>query len=180
MSRLGKVPVSIPSGVKLASDTAAITITGPKGTLKFPLHNSLKVEVTGAIAKVSRSGDTRESKSHHGLTRAMIANMVRGVSEGYERRLEISGVGWGAKIEGKDIVVTIGFCHPARVTIPQGVTVECPQPTHVVIKGIDRHIVGQLAAKIRKIRPPEPYNAKGIKYAEETIKRKQGKSFGTT
>lgn len=180
MSRLGKVPVSFPSGVKIAAGAEGISVTGPKGTLKFPLHSALKVEIAGTLAKVSRAADSREAKSHHGMTRAMLANMVRGVSEGYEKRLEINGVGWGAKVEGKDVVVTIGFCHPVKVNIPQGVTVECPQPTQVVIKGIDRQIVGQLAAKIRKIRPPEPYNAKGIKYSDEQIKRKQGKSFGTT
>lgn len=180
MSRLGKVPVSIPSGVKIASDAGAVTVTGPKGSLKFPLHRMLKLDLQGATLRIARSEDSREAKIHHGLTRAMIANMVTGVASGYERKLEISGVGWGAKVEGKDVVLTIGFCHPVRIPIPQGVTVECAQPTAVTIKGIDKQAVGELASKIRKVRPPEPYNAKGIKYAEETVKRKQGKSFGTT
>jgi large subunit ribosomal protein L6 len=180
MSRLGKVPVALPSGVKLASDKGTITVTGPRGSLKFPLHSNLTLDVAATVVRIKRQGDTREAKTHHGLTRAMIANMVRGVTEGYEKRLDINGVGWGAKIEGKDVVLTIGFCHPARIPIPQGVTVETPQPTQIVIKGIDRQVVGQLASKIRKVRPPEPYNAKGIKYSDETIKRKQGKSFGTT
>jgi large subunit ribosomal protein L6 len=180
MSRLGKVPVPLPSGVKITADSGAVSVAGPKGTLKFPLHSSLKVEVAGSLVKVHRSGDTRETRTHHGLTRAMIANMVTGVTSGYERKLEINGVGWGAKIEGKDVVLTIGFCNPVRIPIPQGVTVECPQPTNVIVKGIDKQMVGELAAKIRKVRPPEPYNAKGIKYSDEMIKRKQGKSFGTT
>jgi large subunit ribosomal protein L6 len=180
MSRLGKVPVPVPSGVKLASDAATITVTGPKGSLKFPLHRTLKVEVAGPVAKVIRSEDSREAKVHHGLTRAMIANMVAGVTQGYERRLEIVGVGWGAKVEGKDVTLTIGFCHPVKTAIPQGVTVECPTPNLVIIKGIDRQTVGELASRLRRVRPPEPYNGKGIKYVEEVIKRKQGKSFGTT
>ena len=180
MSRLGKVPVQLPSGVKVSADAGAVTVTGPKGTLKFPLHRTLKLQTEGALLRVARGEDSRESRTFHGLTRAMIANMVMGVSAGYERKLEISGVGWGAKVEGKEVVITIGFCHPVRIAIPQGVTVECPQPTNVTIKGIDKQMVGELAAKIRKVRPPEPYNAKGIKYAEETVKRKQGKSFGTT
>lgn len=180
MSRLGKVPVNVPSGVKVAADAGSLSVTGPKGTLKFPLHSALKVEANGSLIRVHRSAESREARSFHGMTRAMLANMVKGVTDGYEKKLEINGVGWGAKIEGKEVVVTIGFCHPARVVIPTGVTVECPQPTQVVIKGIDRQAVGQLAAKIRKIRPPEPYNAKGIKYSDEIIKRKQGKSFGTT
>jgi large subunit ribosomal protein L6 len=180
MSRLGKVPVPLPSGVKITAEGGAVSVAGPKGTLKFPLHSALKVEVAGALVKVHRSGDTRETRTFHGLTRAMIANMVTGVTSGYERKLEINGVGWGAKVEGKDVVLTIGFCNPVRIAIPQGVTVEAPQPTNVVVKGIDKQMVGELAARIRKVRPPEPYNAKGIKYAEETIKRKQGKSFGTT
>jgi large subunit ribosomal protein L6 len=180
MSRLGKVPVSIPAGVKLSTDASSVAVTGPKGTLKFPLHNAIKIDVKGTVATLSREGDTRETRTFHGLTRAMVANMVVGVTQGYERKLEISGVGWGAKVEGKDVVLTIGYCHPVKIPIPQGVTVECPQPTNVIIKGIDKQAVGELAAKIRKVRPPEPYNAKGIKYAEEVVKRKQGKSFGTT
>lgn len=180
MSRLGKVPVAVPSGVKVAPDKGTITVTGPKGSLKFPLHRALTLDVSGSVVRVGRNGETREARAHHGLTRAMLSNMIKGVTDGYEKRLEINGVGWGAKIEGKDVSVTIGFCLPVKVAIPQGVTVECPQPTQVVIKGIDRQVVGQLAAKIRKIRPPEPYNAKGIKYSDEVIKRKQGKSFGTT
>lgn len=180
MSRLGKVPVKIPSGVKITVDESSVAVAGPKGTLKFPLHPAVKVNVQGNVATLSRNADSRTTRTFHGLTRAMIANMVVGVTQGYERKLEISGVGWGAKVEGKDVVLTIGFCHPVRISIPQGVTVECPQPTNVTIKGIDKQAVGELAARIRKVRPPEPYNAKGIKYAEEVVKRKQGKSFGTT
>lgn len=180
MSRLGKVPVAIPSGVKLTTDKGAITVTGPKGSLKFPLHRDLTLDIAGSTLHVKRAGNTRDAKVHHGLTRAMVANMVRGVSAGYEKNLDIAGVGWGAKVEGKDVVLTIGFCHPVRIPIPAGVTVETPAPINIIIKGIDRQCVGQLAAKIRMVRPPEPYNAKGIKYSDEVIKRKQGKSFGTT
>jgi large subunit ribosomal protein L6 len=180
MSRLGKVPVPVPSGVKVSAESATLSVTGPKGTLKFPLHSTLKLDSAGPLIKISRSEDTRESRVFHGLTRAMLANMITGVSQGYERKLEISGVGWGAKVEGKEVVLTIGYCHPVKIPIPQGVTVECPQPTQVSVKGIDKQMVGELASKIRKVRPPEPYNAKGIKYSDETVKRKQGKSFGTT
>ena len=128
--------------MKITAEGGAVSVAGPKGTLKFPLHSALKVEVAGALVKVHRSGDTRETRTFHGLTRAMIANMVTGVTSGYERKLEINGVGWGAKVEGKDVVLTIGFCNPVRIAIPQGVTVEAPQPTNVVVKGIDKQMVG--------------------------------------
>lgn len=185
MSRLGKVPVSVPAGVKIAADAASLTVTGPKGSLKFPMHSELSLETvsqgtSGATARISRKSDSREARAHHGMTRAMLANMVRGVTDGYERRLEVNGVGWGAKVDGKTVVMTVGYCQLVRIPIPQGVTVECPPPNGILIKGIDRQVVGQLAAQIRATRPPEPYNAKGVKYSDEIIKRKQGKSFGTT
>jgi large subunit ribosomal protein L6 len=180
MSRLGKVPVAVPSGVKIASEKGTFTVSGPQGSLRFRLHSALSLEVAGPIAKVLRADDSREAKAHHGLTRAMLANMVRGVTQGYEKRLEVVGVGWGARIEGKDVALTIGYCHPVKLPIPQGVTVECPSQNLVIIRGTDRQIVGELAARIRRVRPPEPYNGKGIKYSDEVIRRKQGKSFGTT
>ncbi len=180
MSRLGKIPVAVPKDVKVNPAKASFSVTGPKGTLTFPLHRALSIEVKATSAVVGRSDDSRESKTHHGLTRSMLENMVMGVSKGYERRLEISGTGWGAKLDGKDVVLTVGFCNPARIPIPPDVKVECPSPTSILVKGIDRQKVGQLAAKIRKVRPPEPYNAKGVKYSDEVIKKKQGKSFGTT
>jgi large subunit ribosomal protein L6 len=180
MSRLGKVPVLVPSGVKVTSEKEAFSVSGPKGSLRFPLHHDLGLDIAGDRVRVQRRAETREARAHHGLTRAMLANMVRGVTEGYEKRLEIVGVGWGAKIEGASIVLTVGFCHPAKIPIPKGVTAECPSANLVVIKGSDKQSVGELAATIRRVRPPEPYNGKGVKYSDEVIKRKQGKSFGTT
>ena len=180
MSRLGKVPVAIPSGVKIAPGQGDFTVSGPKGNLKFRLHSALKIEIAGTTAKVLRSDESREARAHHGLTRAMLANMIMGVTAGFEKRLEVVGVGWGVKVDGKDVVLTIGFSHPVRIPIPQGVSVECPTPNLAILKGNDRQVVGELAARIRRVRPPEPYNGKGIKYVDEVIKRKQGKSFGTT
>lgn len=181
MSRLGKTPVAVPTGVKIVPEKGSFTVTGPKGSLKFNLHESLTLDVSGPKAKVVRGAETREARAHHGLTRAMLANMVQGVTEGYEKRLEVVGVGWGARVEGaKEVVMTVGYCNPVRIPIPKNTTVECPTANLVVVKGIDRQVVGELAAKVRSSRPPEPYNGKGVKYVEEQIKRKQGKSFGTT
>ena len=182
MSRIGNKIIDIPGGVTVTVSDAKITVKGPKGSLDLPGRPEIKVEVKGSqltCLNVGTEGD-REARSHHGTTRARLAAMVKGVSGGYEKNLEIIGIGYNAKLLGKDIVLALGFANTIRVPIPAGVTVECPDPTKLSIKGSDKQVVGQLAAQIRKIRPPEPYKGKGVKYSTETIKRKAGKAFGST
>jgi large subunit ribosomal protein L6 len=183
VSRIGKQPVPIPSGVKVSQSAqegaTKVLAEGPKGKLALQLRPEVSVSVEGNLVKVKRHGDGAFDKAYHGTVRALIANMLKGVSAGFEKRLDIEGVGYGAKIENKQLVLQIGFSHPVPMEIPAGLTVELPKPTAVVIKGADRQLVGEFAARVRRVRPPEPYKGKGIQYAGEKIIRKVGKAFGS-
>jgi large subunit ribosomal protein L6 len=177
MSRIGKLPVKIPEKVKVAIAGTTIKVEGPKGKMSFPFNPVVKVEVAGNEVRVSRPDESRLAKGLHGLTRTLVRNALDGVTKGYERTLEISGVGFKAELKGKAINFTLGFSHPVVFPLPEGVAAEVdPKQTKVTIRGVDKHLLGLTAAKIRALRPPEPYKGKGIKYAEETIRRKEGKT----
>jgi large subunit ribosomal protein L6 len=179
MSRIGKAPVTIPKGVKTTLAGGMLTVEGPLGKLEHRVHPAVGLSIDPAVVTVTRSSDNRLSRSIHGLTRALIANMVEGVSKGYEKKLEINGVGYEAAIEGKILVLKLGFNRPVRFPLPTTVTIEAPTPTSLLIKGIDNQQVGSVAAAIRKLRKPEPYKGKGIKYSDEVIRRKAGKAFAS-
>ena len=182
MSRIGKQPINLPSGVSLEVGAArSVKVKGPKGELGITLRPEVDVSVDGNEANVGLSGTgaARQARAFHGMTRALINNMVLGVSNGFEKVLEIQGVGWNAAAQGRQVVLNIGFCHPVNIPMPDGVDAETPNPTTIVIKGIDKQAVGQVAAVIRKVRPPEPYKGKGIRYRGEFVRRKAGKSFGS-
>lgn len=180
MSRIGKAPVPVPAGVTVDVKSNNVAVKGPKGNLSINLRPEVKVKVEGneAIVELSGAGGAREARAYHGLTRALINNMVVGVTQGFEKKLEIVGVGWNAKAQGKKVTLNIGFCHPVDVTMVEGVTVETPGPNQIVLSGPDRQAVGQMAAQIRAVRKPEPYKGKGIRYHDEVVRRKAGKSFG--
>jgi len=181
MSRIGKQPVEIPAGVTVDAKGQDVSVKGPKGNLSMTVRPEIDIAVEGNALTVTPngSGPTRESRAFHGMTRALINNMVVGVSKGFEKKLEIVGVGWNAQAQPKQVVLNIGFCHPVDVPLPEGVSAECPNPTAITITGADRQAVGQVAAKIRAVRPPEPYKGKGIRYQGEYVRRKAGKTFGT-
>jgi large subunit ribosomal protein L6 len=177
MSRVGKLPVKIPDKVKVSVVNGDVKVEGPKGKMQFPYNPMVKVEVAAGAVQVSRPDDSREARGLHGLTRTLVRNAIDGVVKGYERTLEISGVGFKAEAKGKEINFTLGFSHPVVFKLPDGVTAEVDaKQTRVTVRGVDKHLLGLTAAKIRALRPPEPYKGKGIKYAEETIKRKEGKT----
>jgi large subunit ribosomal protein L6 len=176
MSRIGKMPVPVPSGVDVSVSGQQVAVKGPKGALARTFPERVQVKVEDGVATVTRDGDSRESKALHGLSRALLANMVTGVSQGFTRQLEIIGVGYRAALKGRDLEMQLGFSHPVPFAAPEGITFEVPEPTKIVISGIDKEAVGQVAANIRKIRPPEPYKGKGIRYAGEQIRRKAGKA----
>lgn len=176
MSRIGKQPVSIPSGVTVNVAASGVTVKGPRGTLTLTVPSVCTVAVDGGKIVVTRANDLKPVRALHGTTRAHLANMVKGVSAGFTRDLEIIGVGYKAESKGKVVVLTLGYSHPIEFPVPEGITVETPEPTKIRVSGIDRQRVGQVAALIRALRKPEPYKGKGIKYVEETIVRKAGKS----
>jgi large subunit ribosomal protein L6 len=170
-------PITIPSGVDVKIDGARVTVKGPKGELEQTLVGGVSVSRTDDVLNVERVDDTRENRSLHGLQRSLIANMVTGVSDGFVKELEIVGVGYRAQAQGPEkIEIAVGFSHPVHVQAPAGVTFEVPQPTRIVVRGFDKQLVGQVAADIRKLRKPEPYKGKGIRYAGERVQRKAGKS----
>ncbi len=176
MSRVGKMPVTVPSGVDIQVDGSQVTVKGSKGQLSREFPDRVTFSMEDGVISVVREDDTRESKALHGLSRALLANMVHGVSEGFNKVLEIQGVGYRASLKGQDVELLVGFSHPVDVPAPDGITFEVPEPTRIVISGIDKEQVGQVAANIRKIRPPEPYKGKGIRYAGEYVRRKAGKA----
>ena len=177
MSRIGRAPITVPAGVEVTvSENNHITVKGPKGTLERTVVPQMKVEVKDGVLTVSRPDDTKENRSLHGLTRSLIHNMVVGVTEGFEKKLEINGVGYRAAKEGNKLVLTIGYSHPVEIEDTADIKTEVPNPNHIVIKGIDKQKVGQFAAEVRGKRPPEPYKGKGIKYDYEVIRRKEGKT----
>ena len=177
MSRIGKMPVAVPAGVEVTiADGNLVTVKGPKGTLTQQLEPSMTIRQEGAELLVSRPNDEKENRALHGLTRALLHNMVVGVTEGYKKSLEINGVGYRAAKEGSKLILTIGYSHPVEVSEIPGITIEVPQPNQIVISGCDKQMVGQFAAEVREKRPPEPYKGKGIKYTDEVIRRKVGKT----
>jgi large subunit ribosomal protein L6 len=177
MSRVGKMPVKIPEKVKVSVDGHLVKVEGPKGKMTFPFNPQVSVVVEKGEVRVGRPDESRLSKGLHGLTRTLVKNAVEGVVKGYDRGLEISGVGFKAEVKGKDIHFTLGFSHPVVFKLPDGITAEVDaKQTKLTVRGVDKHLLGLTAAKIRALRPPEPYKGKGIKYAEEIIRRKEGKT----
>ncbi len=176
MSRIGKAPIPIPDGVEVTVAGSHVTVKGPNGTLEHDAPEKIAVAVADGEVIVSREGDERSARALHGLTRSLVANMVTGVSEGFTRELQIVGVGYRAQSKGSGIELQVGFSHPVVFDAPDGITIEVPQPTQVIIKGADKQLVGQVAADIRKVRKPEPYKGKGIRYVDEHVRRKAGKA----
>ena len=175
MSRIGNAPIDLPSGVEASLDGNAVVVKGPKGTLTQSLDPRISVSVEDGVLTVARENDERESRALHGLTRALIANMVIGVSTGYSKELQAVGVGYRGALKGTTLELQVGFSHPVAIEAPEGITFEVPEPTKFIISGIDKQLVGQVAANIRASRPPEPYQGKGIRYQGEYIFRKEGK-----
>jgi large subunit ribosomal protein L6 len=178
MSRIGKKPVAIAKGVKVEVKDGKIVVSGPKGQLEEKLRGDVAIKIEGETVKVERQNDNKETKALHGLYRALISNMVAGVSNGYTKKLEITGVGFKAELKQNFIMLSLGFSHPIYFKPPEGVKVEVPQPTAVIISGIDKQLVGSVAAKIRSFKKPEPYKGKGVKYEGEVVRRKEGKTAG--
>ncbi len=176
MSRIGRMPISVPAGVDVNIDNNVVTVKGPKGTLTREFKSSMIIEFADGTINVSRPDETKMNKSLHGLTRTLIANMVEGVTNGYSKTLEIEGVGYRAAKQGKDLVMNLGYSHQVIVPEIDGITIDVPQPNKIIVNGIDKQVVGQIAAEIREKRPPEPYKGKGIRYAGERIIRKEGKA----
>jgi large subunit ribosomal protein L6 len=177
MSRVGKIPVKIPEKVKVAVDGTTVKVEGPKGKMSFPFNPVVKVVVDKGQVQVSRPDETRLAKGLHGLTRTLVKNALEGVTKGYEKVLEISGVGFKAELKGKEIHFALGFSHPVVFKLPEGITAEVdPKQTRISVRGVDKHLLGLTAAKIRGLRPPEPYKGKGIKYSTEIVRRKEGKT----
>ena len=177
MSRIGKQPIEIPGGVEVTVGEAnVVTVKGPRGTLTQPMHVDMRVFVEDGQLRVERPDDEGFHRSLHGLTRSLLANMVAGVTEGFQKQLQIVGVGYRAALKGKDLEVQAGYSHPVLVTVPEGIEFEVPTPTQIIVRGNDKQAVGEIAAKIRKIRKPEPYKGKGIRYEGEYVRKKAGKS----
>lgn len=176
MSRIGKKKILLPNGVSVSVDGSTVVVKGPKGVLSGPVHPLLSLRVDPDGVQVVKNSDHRKADALSGLTRSLVANMVKGVTEGFTRQLEIVGVGYRAELSGKELIFQLGYSHRVPFRLPEGVTAEVPKPTQIVLKGIDRALLGQTAAKIRALRKPEPYKGKGIKYLEENIRRKVGKA----
>ena len=179
MSRIGKKEIPLPKGVEVRQDGNTVHVKGPKGTMATPLVPGISMQVENNIIKFERKNDEGKTRAFHGLMRALVANNVKGVSEGFKRELDIVGVGYRAEVKGKEVVFQLGYSHPVRFTIPEGIeiTVE-PKTGHITVTGIDRQKVGQTAAEIRGLREPDPYKGKGIKYSDELVRRKAGKAAG--
>ena len=176
MSRIGKKPITVPAGVEVKINGSEVTVKGPKGELKNTFNSDMAIAMEGNEIIVTRPSDDKEHRSLHGLTRTLIANMVEGVSNGYSKTLEVNGVGYRVQKQGKNLVMNLGFSHQVIVEEVPGITIEVPGPNQIVISGADKQQVGQFAAEVREKRPPEPYKGKGIKYADEHIRRKEGKA----
>ncbi len=175
MSRIGRKPIPIPDGVNVDVKQGTVNVKGPKGELTQVVDRDMKVSVDDGTLNVARPTDRGEHRALHGLTRSLIANMVEGVTDGFERRLEIQGVGYRAQLKGRVLELALGYSHPVTVEAPEGIEFELPQPTEVIVRGVDKQLVGEVAARIRKQRPPEPYKGKGVRYAGEHVPRKVGK-----
>jgi large subunit ribosomal protein L6 len=179
VSRIGKLPITIPSGVKVAVEPKEVCLEGPKGKLKTAVPPGVRVRVEGNVVRVEREGEERNVRALHGLTRKLIANMAQGVSQGFIRVLEINGVGYRAEVKGQEIHITLGFSHPVVFPLPAGVTATVERQVIITLSSADRQLLGEAAAKLRGLRPPEPYKGKGVKYREEVIRRKAGKAVGS-
>jgi large subunit ribosomal protein L6 len=175
MSRIGRKPISVPAGVTVAIEPESVRVNGPKGELVERIHRDITVEQNDDVLTVTRPTDRGEHRALHGLYRSLVANMVVGVTEGYAKTLEIQGVGYRAVLKGRDLELALGYSHPVSIKAPDGIDFEVPQPTRVIVRGIDKQLVGEIAANIRKQRPPEPYKGKGIRYEGEYVARKVGK-----
>jgi len=175
VSRIGRKPVTVPDGVTVDIKPGMVSVKGPKGELSQALSPDMKVTQSDGTLTVDRPTDRGEHRALHGLTRSLIANKVTGVTDGYEKRLEIQGVGYRARLQGKALELSVGYSHPVSVSAPDGIDFEVPVPTQVVVRGIDKQLVGEIAARIRRTRPPEPYKGKGVRYAGEHVRRKVGK-----
>ena len=179
MSRIGRAPITVPAGVEVnVADGNAVTVKGPKGTLTQNLHPNMTITQEGNVITVTRPNDLKENRSLHGLTRTLLNNMIVGVTEGYTKKLDVNGVGYRVAKEGNKLVMNLGYSHQVIMEEKAGITIEVPDPNHIHIIGCDKQLVGQFAAEVREKRPPEPYKGKGIKYADEVIRRKVGKTGG--
>ena len=176
MSRIGKKPIDMPKGVKLEIKEGEIIVTGPKGTLKRPLLEGMTVQADGNVVNVQRSSEEKKIMGYHGLMRTLIANMVEGVHNGFERKLEIIGIGYRAEMQGNNVVFYLGYSHPIAFALPQGISAQVDKQTSLTVKGIDKELLGEVAAKMRALRKPDAYKNKGVKYANEVLKKKAGKS----
>ena len=177
MSRIGRAPIAIPAGVEIkVEDNNVVTVKGPKGTLTQQFNPNMAIEQEGAELRVTRPNDLKENRSLHGLTRTLLHNMVVGVTEGFKKTLDVNGVGYRVAMEGGKLVMNLGFSHQVIMEAPAGITIETPSANQIVVSGFDKQLVGQFAAKVREKRPPEPYKGKGIKYSDEVIRRKVGKT----
>ena len=176
MSRIGKQPITVPTGVDVTIDGTHVAVKGPRGSLERDLHPEMRVLLEDGSVRVERPSDERLHRALHGLTRTLVANMVEGVTNGYEKRLEIVGVGYRAALKDSDLELALGFSHAVEVAAPPGIEFEVPAPNRIVVRGIDKQLVGQVAANIRKIRKPEPYKGKGVRYLGERVQRKAGKA----
>ena len=179
MSRIGRMPITVPAGVEVnVADGNVVTVKGPKGTLTQTLHPNMTITQEGNVITVTRPNDLKENRSLHGLTRTLLNNMVVGVTEGYTKKLDVNGVGYRVAKDGNKLVMNLGYSHQVIMEEKDGITIEVPDPNHINITGCDKQLVGQFAAEVREKRPPEPYKGKGIKYADEVIRRKVGKTGG--
>lgn len=176
MSRIGRLPIPVPSGVDVTISGADVTVKGPKGTLTHTVAVPITIEQGDGVLTVARPDDERRNRALHGLTRSLVANMVTGVTEGYRKDLEIQGVGYRVQARGKDLEFALGYSHPVPVTAPEGITFSVESPTRFAVTGIDKQLVGEVAANIRKLRKPDPYKGKGVRYAGENVRRKVGKT----
>jgi large subunit ribosomal protein L6 len=176
MSRIGKLPVTLPAGVTAALADGVATLKGPKGELSLKIPATVSVTLDGAVLAIARLGDDKQSRADHGTTRALLQNMLTGVKDGYSRELEIQGVGFKASISGRQLTMNVGYSHPVEYTVPEGVAVTVSDNVQIKVSGIDKQLVGQVSARIRAFRPPEPYKGKGVRYKDERVRRKAGKT----
>jgi len=176
MSRIGNKPITVPAGVEVKIDGHKITVKGPKGSLEKEFHKNMEISLGGNVLTVKRPDDEPANRSLHGLTRTLLNNMIVGTTDGFERKLEVNGVGYRASKKGNNLLLNLGYSHPVEVEAPAGITFDVPNPNEIIVKGMDKELVGQTAAVVRTKRPPEVYRGKGIKYAEEVIRRKEGKA----
>ena len=178
MSRIGRAPISVPAGVTVTVSDNLVSVKGPKGELSRQLHKEMIIEIEGDIINVKRPSDNKQHRSLHGLTRTLLANMVTGVTTGFTKTLEIAGVGYRAAKNGNKLALTLGFSHPLEVDPPNGITIDVPAPNRIIVSGMNKEMVGEMAAKIRSYRQPEPYKGKGVRYEGEVVRRKVGKAGG--